>query len=176
MVWVQGCTLGCPGCFNGPTHPTKGGEVVTVAELVERILALGNTIEGVTISGGEPLQQLAGVTDLLRQLRLRSKLSVILFTGFSWDELERMSKKPLPGEAASSTLPLPILEDVDVLIAGRYEVAQHLAQDLRGSSNKRTFFLTERYTEADMQQIPPAEIVITPEGEVLMSGIDPLRW
>ena len=173
VVWVQGCTLGCPGCFNAPTHPAAGGELVTVESLVERIVSLGDSIEGVTISGGEPLQQRSGVANLLRQLKTRTNLSVLLFTGFSWAELERMGAKET---CKTSTLPLALLEDVDVLIAGRYEASQHLARDLRGSANKTTYFLTNRYRESDMQLIPPAEVVITPQGEVIMSGIDPPKW
>jgi anaerobic ribonucleoside-triphosphate reductase activating protein len=31
VVWTQGCTLGCPGCFNPGSHPSEGpgGEVAT---------------------------------------------------------------------------------------------------------------------------------------------------
>lgn len=55
VVWVQGCSLGCPGCFNPQTHNREEvGEAVEVAEVMQRILAAGT--EGVTVSGGEPLQ------------------------------------------------------------------------------------------------------------------------
>ncbi|MEI6047127.1 MAG: 4Fe-4S single cluster domain-containing protein [Chloroflexota bacterium] len=176
VVWVQGCTLGCSGCFNVPTHATTGGELVRVADLVERIIALAEKIEGVTISGGEPLQQREGVAALLHQLKARTNLSVILFTGFSWSELERMGGVTSADGAASHRMSLGMLEDVDVLIAGRYDATHHLARDLRGSTNKTTYFLTGRYAEDDLQRVPLAEVVITPEGEILMSGIDPLKW
>ncbi len=179
VVWVQGCTLGCPGCFNAPTHPAKGGELAKVDELVAQIIGLGASIEGITISGGEPLQQQAGVANLLRQLKAKTSLSVILFTGFSWEELTQMGQKAqarVAIEQKATSFPLALLEDVDVLIAGRYLAVQHLARDLRGSANKLTYFLTDRYTESEMQLIPPAEVVITPEGEIIMSGIDPVKW
>ena len=173
MIWVQGCTLGCPGCFNVPTHPEAGGETITVAGLFERIQALGNSIEGITISGGEPLQQQSGVAALLRRIKAETSLSVVLFTGFSWLELQKIGAHQ-PNTAPD--LPLALLRDVDVLIAGRYDQTRHLAQDLRGSANKTTYFLTNRYTARDMEAIPPAEVVITAEGDVIMSGIDPLKW
>ena len=28
VVWMQGCTLGCPGCFNPATHDARGGREV----------------------------------------------------------------------------------------------------------------------------------------------------
>jgi len=27
VVWVQGCTLGCPGCFNPQTHSVAAGKI-----------------------------------------------------------------------------------------------------------------------------------------------------
>src|SRR5262245_29198295 len=89
VLWVQGCSLGCPGCFNPLTHPTTGGELVPTDELVRRLTALGDTIEGITVSGGEPLQQRPALLALLRRLRQQTRLSVVLFTGFTWEEVQR---------------------------------------------------------------------------------------
>jgi anaerobic ribonucleoside-triphosphate reductase activating protein len=164
VVWVQGCSLGCPGCFNTRTHPFDQGRLVSVDELFHLLLALRGEIEGLTISGGEPLQQCQPLLALLRRVRRESSLSVLLFSGFAWIEIQQMP------EAAE------LLGCVDVLIAGRYEAAQHLARGLRGSANKTLHFLTNRYTEDDLQALPAAEVVITPTGEVMVSGIDPLSW
>lgn len=164
VVWVQGCSLGCPGCFNPQTHSFEGGEVVAVDELLARLVALRESIEGVTLSGGEPLQQRLPLLTLLQQIRQETSLTTLLFSGFTWAEIERM-----PGVKA-------ILVCLDVLIAGRYEAGQHLARDLRGSANKTVHFLTNRYGPSDLQIIPSTEIIITPTGEVMVSGIDPLGW
>lgn len=164
VLWVQGCSLGCPGCFNLPTHTFTGGEEVFVAELSQRLISLGARIEGITISGGEPLQQRIPLLALLRQIRQASNLSVLLLSGFTWSEIQQM-----PGTAL-------LLAHVDVLLAGRYDATQHLARDLRGSANKTVHFLTDRYTPADLAAVPPAEVVITPEGDLLLSGIEPLQW
>jgi len=69
-----------------------------------------------------------------------------------------------------------LLSCVDILLAGRYDASRRLARDLRGSSNKTAHFLTERYTLADLQAVPEAEVIITPDGTVVMSGIEPLQW
>jgi anaerobic ribonucleoside-triphosphate reductase activating protein len=164
VLWTQGCSLGCPGCYNPATHPFAGGEVVAIEDLYERIIALGETIEGITVSGGEPLQQRPALLALLTRLRQRTRLSTLVFTGFSWEEVGRF---PEAGD---------LLACIDVLIAGRYEQTQHLARDLRGSANKTVHFLTSRYGPADLEEVPPAEVVITPEGDIVASGIDPLRW
>jgi hypothetical protein len=46
---------------------------------------------------------------------------------------------------------------------------------LRGSANKTVHCLTDRYTQADILSTPTAEIIITPKGQVIASGIDPVR-
>jgi anaerobic ribonucleoside-triphosphate reductase activating protein len=164
IVWTQGCTLGCAGCFNPETHPFTGGELIAVDDLFQRIAALKETIEGVTISGGEPLQQSRPLVALLRRVREETDLSVLVFTGYTWDEIGRMP------EADS------LLACVDALVAGRYDQTQRLARDLRGSANKTVHFLSERYTMDDLQAVLPAEVLITAEGEVVISGIDPVKW
>ena len=160
VVWVQGCTLGCAGCFNPGTHG-RDGEETTVDALFERIRLLGDRIEGVTISGGEPLQQRAPVLRLLERIRGETPLSAVLFTGYRWEEVARMPESAaLPG-------------CVDVLLAGRYEQELRIGRALRGSSNKTTHLFGGRYTAADLEAVPDAEVVIRPDGAVVVTGIDP---
>jgi len=164
VLWLQGCSLGCPECFNPQTHPFEQGQLRLVDDLFQSLMTLKGGIEGLTVSGGEPLQQAPPLLALLQRLRQETFLSVLLFTGFTWAEIQRM-----PQAAA-------LLACIDVLIAGRYDAAQHLARDLRGSANKTTHFLSDRYTQADLHAIPSTEVIITAQGEVIVSGIDPLKW
>ncbi len=163
VIWTQGCSLGCPGCFNPATHPFSGSERIEVEVLFERLQALGESIEGLTISGGEPLQQRRGLLRLLARVRQETHFSVILFSGVTWKEIQRM-----PGSAE-------LLTSVDVLLAGRYEAARRLGHGLLGSANKTVHFLTNRYRPADLARVPEAEIFISPGGEVISSGIDPVN-
>jgi anaerobic ribonucleoside-triphosphate reductase activating protein len=164
VLWLQGCSLGCPGCYNPATHPPGGGDIVPIEDLFARLVALGDGIEGLTVSGGEPLQQRTALLALLQQMRRATPLSVLVFTGFTWEEVGRF---PEAGELLACT---------DVLIAGRYEVGRRLARGLVGSANKTVHFLTDRYTTADLEAVPLAEVLISAEGEVVLSGIDPVRW
>ena len=164
VIWVQGCALGCPGCFNPETHAAAGGERVTVESLAARILAAQDGLEGLTISGGEPLHQYPALARLLEQVRAQSNLSTLVFTGYDWDELIQF-----PGIDQ-------FLANVDVLIAGRYDANRRIAKGLIGSSNKVVHFLSGRYRQADLDQVPQAEIIISPDGEIRTSGIDPVRW
>ena len=57
VVWFQACTLGCPGCFNPDTHDPRAGYDAHTAGLAASVLALRPTVAGLSVSGGEPLQQ-----------------------------------------------------------------------------------------------------------------------
>ncbi|MEV6630391.1 4Fe-4S single cluster domain-containing protein [Actinoplanes sp. NPDC051470] len=160
VVWVQGCTLGCPGCFNPGTHG-RDGEEVTVDHLFERITGLGDRISGVTISGGEPLQQRDGVLALLGRIRAETTLTSILFTGYEWPAVRRMPGADL------------LRERVDVLVAGRYQRSQRLGRGLRGSANKRVLTFGDRVRADELDDVPDAEIVIRPDGVLSISGINP---
>jgi anaerobic ribonucleoside-triphosphate reductase activating protein len=164
VIWTQSCTLRCAGCFNPETHSFDGGEEVAVDDLFQRIASLGATVEGITISGGEPLQQLRPLVAILRRVREETDLSVLVFTGYTWDEIGRMPEADA------------LLKRVDTLVTGRYDHTQRLARELRGSANKTAHFLSDRYTMDDLQAVLPAEVIITTEGEVMISGIDPVRW
>jgi anaerobic ribonucleoside-triphosphate reductase activating protein len=125
---------------------------------------LGDAIEGITVSGGEPLQQCQPLIAWLRRLRHETGLSTLLFTGYSWEEIQQMPDKQ------------EVLAYLDVLIAGRYDASRHLAHDLRGSANKTMYFLTDRYQLGNLRSVHSAEVVIAADGTVILSGIDPLKW
>jgi len=162
VVWFQGCDLGCPGCFNPDTHNSEPKTITAIGALVDDIVHQGDAIEGVTLSGGEPFQQLASMSKLLETIRARTALSVLIFTGYTMTELERM-----PGADAA-------LANVDVLVAGRYIESKPLGKELRGSSNQRVHLLTDRYTMADIERVPTTEVRIDPSGLVTLTGVDPL--
>ena len=166
VIWVQGCSLGCPGCFNPETHAFNDGTLIPIPELFAQIEACGDSIEGITVSGGEPFQQIEGVAELLRAVKAHTDLSVIVFTGFDQDEAA--SQTDWPKELWPGL--------IDVLISGRYDASHRLARGLQGSSNKRIQFLTDRYRASDLVQVPEAEILIGEGGTMIGSGIDPVRF
>src|SRR5688572_13333358 len=70
VVWLQGCGLRCPGCFNPATHSFDRDRDKTVEEVAERVLACEG-IEGVTFSGGEPFQQAGDLRRLCEYIKFR---------------------------------------------------------------------------------------------------------
>ena len=71
VVFMQGCPLRCAYCHNPDTWDFSGGTETSPEELVRRILRFrpyfGET-GGVTVTGGEPLQQPEFVAELFRLL------------------------------------------------------------------------------------------------------------
>jgi anaerobic ribonucleoside-triphosphate reductase activating protein len=164
VLWVQRSTLACPGCYTPHSQDPAGGESVRVDDLFQRLLAEGDGLEGLTVSGGEPLQQLPPLLVLLRRVRRATPLSTLLLTGYTFEEVQRRPRA------------VDLLDCLDVLIAGCYDQAQRLAQGLRGSANKTVHLLTARYTLADLEAVPTAEVVLDADGQIELSGIAPLRW
>lgn len=160
VVWMQGCTLGCAGCFNPTTHDARGGREVTVEDLATQMKASGS--EGLSLSGGEPLQQAAASVALLDAARALG-MSTLAFSGYSIDEIRALPDGP------------EVLARLDVLIDGRYVASERLASGLRGSENQRIQLLTDRYTLADVEATPVAEIRIGKAGEIVLTGVDPLK-
>lgn len=163
VVWMQGCTLGCAGCFNPATHPDIGGRDIDVSELVSELAqAASRGIEGLSLSGGEPLQQAAAAVELLDAARALG-LSTLAFSGYTIEEIRELPHGP------------EVLARLDVLIDGRYVSTQRLASGLRGSANQRIQLLTQRYSAAEVEATPVAEIRIGPTGEVVLTGVNPLK-
>jgi anaerobic ribonucleoside-triphosphate reductase activating protein len=166
VLWFQGCTLACPGCYNPTTHSVTQNPR-TVGEIVADLATLTD-IEGITISGGEPFQQVDGLVALLAAVKTElPHLSVVIFTGYTPNEWLRR----LPRDDALAT----VFECADVVIAGRYNRQQRIAKGLRASANKQFQFLSDRYTQADFARIPTAEVIISTSGLVTLTGINPLQ-
>ena len=161
VIWFQGCSLGCPDCFNPVTHDPKTGYEADTHKFAEDILSRASNIDGLTISGGEPFQQSRALYDLLKLLS-GSDLSKIVFTGYTLTEINRMS------------LGRRILNHVDVLVAGRYIVDQHLADGLLGSANQNVHLLSSRYKVEDITRTPRCEVVLHSDGTITLSGIGPV--
>ncbi|WP_231335677.1 4Fe-4S single cluster domain-containing protein [Actinomadura graeca] len=138
-VWVQGCPFRCPGCLAPEWIPDRPARAVAPADLAAELLA-DPRVTGLTFSGGEPMEQAAGLAEVARLARRdRSGLTLICFTGY---RLERLRSRP-PGDGVAA-----LLAEADVLIDGLYVAARDDDRGLRGSSNQRVHHLTGRLRDA----------------------------
>jgi len=121
-IFMQGCLRNCAGCHNPETHALNGGRLLDTGEIISEIKK-NPLLDGITLTGGEPLLQLDAANELARAAK-NLGLSVWLYTGYTFEEL--------PPAAAI------LLESVDVLIDGAFVESQRdLELQFRGSSNQR---------------------------------------
>jgi anaerobic ribonucleoside-triphosphate reductase activating protein len=158
VVWFQGCTLGCAGCFNPDTH-AAAGPTVDLGEVIAAFAAAAG--DGLTLSGGEPMQQSPAALELLLAAR-RLGRSTLMFSGYA------------RGELAAQALGAAVLAHLDVLVDGRYQPADRVGRGLRGSANQTLHLLTARHTRAEVEATPEAEVRIAADGSLELTGVGPL--
>jgi anaerobic ribonucleoside-triphosphate reductase activating protein len=84
----QGCARACLGCAATETHDVRGGVPLAAERIAELLVATaGRPRDGVTILGGEPFLQPKGLAALLRALRADSSPHVVIYSGYTWEEL-----------------------------------------------------------------------------------------
>ncbi len=137
VVWVQGCTIGCPGCFNPHTHPHTTRYLLDPQKL-GRLLAQVPETDGITISGGEPFEQAKASAVLAAAVRSSGR-SVMVFTGYRFEYLQESTEFSVKR----------FLATIDLLVAGPY--VERLRGDgtfWRGSTNQTFHLLTGRLANA----------------------------
>ena len=162
-LWVQGCTLACPGCCNPELFAADGGAWWELAALRAWLCAARalHGVEGLSVLGGEPTEQLAGVTALCSLAR-EIGLGVIVFSGRTLAELAGLA-----GGAA-------LLATVDTVVDGRFEAGRREPADGRrfiGSRNQSLVHQTARYADPALWRGPAGvELQLGPDGGVAVHG------
>ena len=107
LIFLKGCSIHCDGCI----------EIVA--------LAIKENVGGITLHGGEPLDQAKSLYNLVKMVK-DNKMSVILFTGYKKLELDKIQKK--------------IWDLSDIVISGRFVTSKrNVSLQFRGSSNQRVY-------------------------------------
>lgn len=139
-LWVQGCPFRCAGCCNPEMlsfNPRRPATLMRASEVVERCVAAD--VEGVTFLGGEPFAQAEALSVVARGVK-RAGLSVMVFSGYTLDELRAMESPPVR----------ELIALTDLLVDGRYEESlRTTARRWVGSDNQVMHFLTDRYSPLD---------------------------
>ena len=136
-LWVQGCPHHCPGCHNSEQWNFEGGKYINNQLLIEEIftaLTENGIQRNFSVLGGEPLapQNINDTWEILWHVKRKfPDIKTYVWTGYTLEELYKLYK------SSKETL----LENVDVLIDGRFELKQRdITLKLRGSSNQRILY------------------------------------
>lgn len=133
-IFCQTCYHNCKGCFNPHTHSPNEGVRVPIVDIVEDVINNPLT-SGVTFSGGDPFEQSEEFYEIAKQIKSKTKKDIWCYTGYTFEEiLENQSKKQL-------------LNCIDVLVDGKFDIELLVEGRLYGSSNQRVINVKESLKE-----------------------------
>jgi anaerobic ribonucleoside-triphosphate reductase activating protein len=169
-VWVQGCFRRCPECCNPYFFDFVPKMIIQAADLcneIEKSLHLYD-IEGITLLGGEPVLQAKGLAEVAEWCQ-RNGLSVMLFTGYRYDNLLQENLQGVND----------LLRYTDIVVDGEYDATRkETVRNWVGSHNQRFYFLTDRYNEdivTDAKFVHGFELRLRNDGTLISNGF-PMEW
>ena len=159
-IWMQGCSIRCPGCVAQDTWGTPGSSRRQVDDVLDWLTSL-DEVDGVTISGGEPTDQPEALQALIAGARrTRPTADILVYTGRSASWVLSSGRALIAGADAIITEPFVQAE------------AGHLP--LRGSDNQQLIALTPlgkaRYVDAPLPDRRRIQLDVA-DGEIRMIGI-----
>lgn len=118
-LFLSGCNHKCEGCHSKHTWDSKYGEKEDVVDIFNDIWKNKKYIDGVSISGGDPMMQHNKLIVLLKMLKLFN-INVWIWTGNLIYDIKKFE----------------IMRYVDVVIDGKFEVNNPTTKPHRGSDNQ----------------------------------------
>ena len=100
-------------------------DVEMVVELVESVFR-ENQVDGITISGGEPMEQ-AGELAALTRLLSNLTRDILVYSGYTYEEICSAPEKE------------EVLDSIAVLVDGRYIKEKNTHMTMRGSENQHIY-------------------------------------
>ena len=154
VIWVSGCSMGCKGCFNPSTHnPYYGQEYTQETENYLLECLSKDYIDGVTITGGNPLEDynLDTVLNLVNRIRLLLPNKTIwLYSGYTVNIYEQYNcdhtiiETTPQNNNENDFKREDIIRKCNVVVDGRYIDAQRdTSLRWRGSKNQRVIDVQE---------------------------------
>lgn len=157
VIWVQGCSLKCKGCWNQLMWSFEPKKLYNIEDLLILINNNISSIEGVTILGGEPLQQYEPILELSKKIKAMH-LSTMIFTGYEMHEIKELNMSE-------------ILNYTDILITGRYiQELRTLNHQWIGSTNQEIHFISSIYKDYIVEDNNYIEISIDENAQTTLLG------
>ena len=132
-IWLQGCSIHCKGCIAPENQPFDEEFSVPLETLIYEITPALNEASGITISGGEPLDQSDILIDFLTEIKRLGIDDILLYSGYEKDKI--LSEYPkLSGLIAA-------------LIDGQFVEGAATDAVWKGSENQTLTIFNEKYRE-----------------------------
>lgn len=169
-IWVNGCSRNCEGCVSKRLQDIDLDCEVNIEEILSDYNF--SRIDGVTISGGEPFEQVEELVKLVSFLKNKKINDILIYTGYTYKELCELDNKNINF----------ILNNITVLIDGPYiKSLDYQIHNLKGSENQNIIYLNHSYqklyeeyikSQRQMQEIQIANTLIgvgIPDDEYISS-------
>ncbi|MFH1137139.1 MAG: 4Fe-4S single cluster domain-containing protein [Pseudomonadota bacterium] len=167
-VWTAGCRKNCPGCLSPDMQAASSGRPIPTGKLARRVAALALPLDGLTLSGGEPLDQGPAVSEFLMEVKaLKPGWNIMLYSGFSREEIRRTAAGPA------------VLDWVDLLVDGPYDRDRPAANPWAGSGNQGLHALTPEGRDMLSRAGEDAgelEFGLGPRGRARLIGVGNASW
>ena len=127
-IYFSGCSHACPGCHNEYSwNPNNGTELTyEILNEIANEINQNELLDGITISGGDPLFNPKDMLKVLKFLKEKTKKNIWMYTGYTLEEIKK------------DNLRKKCLKYVDVLVDGRFIKELYDPNiKFRGSSNQR---------------------------------------
>ena len=136
-IYAAGCPNRCPGCHNPESWDINRGRWMSTDEILAKVLA--DNFADVTFSGGDPMYQPEGFTELACAIKEKSNKNIWCYTGYTYD------KDLLEGGKVYTQFTEEMLSYIDTLVDGQFiESQKDITLKFRGSANQRILDLNEK--------------------------------
>ncbi|WP_075063951.1 4Fe-4S single cluster domain-containing protein [Ornatilinea apprima] len=158
VVFFQGCSIRCPGCQNVALWDPNSGDLYDEQDLARKLAHLAQPHGNVTISGGEPFNQVRGLAFLVRELKHLGVKNIQVYSGYTFEQL-------IAGTNGSYLWVREVLDQIDVLVDGPFiQALDDPFITYRGSRNQRPIDV-----QLTLKSAPGSPVVLNWDDEIQIS-------
>lgn len=125
VIFFPGCSHNCKGCHNKELQNFENNGIwMTNQDIIDELKKSIDWIDGITLSGGDPLYQIKELKELLKDIKADEslkKMNILLYTGYNFEEI-----------------PKALTQYIDIIIDGKYMESLPSVK-WAGSGNQRYF-------------------------------------
>ncbi|ACV21415.1 anaerobic ribonucleotide reductase-activating protein [Slackia heliotrinireducens] len=163
-LWVQGCSIACPGCISKDTWDKQGGTSADeqwLSDLIIKTIREEN-LDGIVVTGGEPTEQASSLEQVLSLVTEKLPgMRVVMFSGIPREDL-------LANHAT-------LISSIDLAICGPYISDLPSQRPLIASENQQYAICSDRgyelLTNASTTNVVNSIQVNINDGDVTMVGL-----
>lgn len=132
VIWTNGCYKKCKGCVSSRLQTINESTQIDIIDTLTQFDL--KTIDGVTISGGEPFIQEEELKCIVEYFKKNNIKDILVYTGYLYEELKQMNNENINY----------VLNNIAVLVDGEYiESLNDDTSNIKGSSNQKAYIFNQ---------------------------------